>query len=189
MKKILFVAILALLMSRCNVSSSSNSSLDSLKIDTTKLADTTKKLIDTAKSVSWDFHEDTNKMDDSKIYYADLASVNELSLQPPYDGDNSAHIKVRKKGGENNVILLIDKGQFVSGVDGTTIKARFDKNKPEIYECSESTDYNSRVLFINSASRFISKLKKSKKLIIEATLYQDGNQQLEFNVDGFKWNH
>lgn len=30
-------------------------------------------------------------------------------------------------------------------------------------------------------------LRKSKKVNIEATYYQEGNQSLEFNIEGFKW--
>lgn len=195
MKKNLPIAIAAFVLIGCNVSPSSQSALDSLKtdtishIDTASHIDTGKKITDTAKISAWNFHEDVNKMDDSKIYYAELASTNQLDLSPPYDGSNSANIEIRKKEGSNNVILLIDKGQFITGVDGTTIRVRFDENKPERYDCSQSADDDPKVLFINSTSRFISRLKKSKKMIIEATLYQDGNQQMEFNTSGFKWQH
>jgi len=159
--------------------------------DSAKMADSA-KLKTTAiekPDSNWTYNEDINKMTDGKIYYADVTSSNELSLSAPYDGFNNAHIKIRKKDGENNVILSIDKGQFITSVEGTAIKVRFDKNKSETFDCSQSADYDPTILFVNSTSRFISKLKKSKKVIIEATLYQDGNQLIEFNVDGFKWNH
>lgn len=204
LKKYLFFGLIIFLfgcnnMSNKNVSGSDyEHSADSAKMadsamvaDSTKMADSSKLKANVTDKLdsNWTYHDEVNKMTDGKIFYAEVTSSNELSLSAPYDGFNDAHIQIRKKSGENNVILTIDKGQFITNVEGTAIRVRFDKNKAETFDCSESADYDPTVLFINSTSRFISKLKKSKKLIIEATLYQDGNQQMEFNVDGFKWNH
>jgi len=195
MKINLLITIISLTFFSCNSGSSTQSSLDSsvvrkdtpVNVLSKTLSDTVKKA-DTIKS-DWNYSDDINKMDDSKISYARLSSTNNLNLSAPYDGDNEAHITVRKKEGSNNVILQIDKGQFMGDVYGTNIRVRFDTNKPEQYYCSKSSDDDPAVLFISSANKFISKLKKSNKVLIEAVVYQDGTQQLEFNTTGFKWTH
>ena len=43
------------------------------------------------------------------------------------------------------------------------------------------------MIFINSTKAIISKLKTSKKIIIEAEFFNEGNRQMEFDVTGFKW--
>jgi hypothetical protein len=39
------------------------------------------------------------------------------------------------------------------------------------------------------AKQFIAKLKRSKKVTIEKTLYEAGSPQFEFDVRGLKWKH
>jgi hypothetical protein len=73
--------------------------------------------------------------------------------------------------------------------EGQDIKVRFDSNKAETYSCSASSDDDSRYLFINTSKRFIDKIKHSKKVIIEAEMYDNGFQQMEFDTEGLVWNH
>jgi hypothetical protein len=70
---------------------------------------------------------------------------------------------------------------------GEDVKVKFDNHRPEIFSCSASGDGDSRFLFIDDTNRFIAKLKKSKRVIIEALLYDNGLQQMEFGTQGFKW--
>ncbi len=44
-------------------------------------------------------------------------------------------------------------------------------------------------IFLESAKKFISKLKKSKQVIIEIEFFQNGEKQIKFNTDGLKWSH
>ncbi len=90
-------------------------------------------------------------------------------------------------GEKNEAVLSISKGQFLTGVNGENIDVRFDSLKAETYECSGPADYSTTTLFINSPTKFIAELKKAKKLLIQAVFFDNGTQQMEFNVDGFKW--
>jgi hypothetical protein len=200
MKKNLLITCLFVssLLIACD-SSTKNKKNDSLLTDTHNAVDskaagdsgrTKESPGDKEKSKSpWTYEQETNKMNDSKIYFASVISSNQLSLSSPYDGENWAHIQLRAKEGANDVILSVDKGQFMTGVEKTNIRVRFDKNPPESFSCSTSSDDDSKVLFISSAKKFIKKLKKSKSLLIEANMYQDGNQQLNFETDSLKWDH
>ena len=91
----------------------------------------------------------------------------------------------------NNVYLTLSKGQLIaaSAINDGSIRMRFDDNKPETYSVSGAADYSSNTVFINSVDKIISKLKKAKKLIIEAEVYDNGTQQMEFAVSGFSWSH
>lgn len=137
----------------------------------------------------WNYSEDEDKMTSKKILYATIDANELLDLKFPYSGGVTATIMIRKKNGENNAVLELSKGQFMTGVDGEDIGVRFDNLKAETYSCAESNDGDNRYLFISSANRFINKLKRAKQLIVQAVLYDNGTQQMEFDVTGFKWDH
>lgn len=138
---------------------------------------------------SWTYSDEGDKMTSKKNYYATVDANEALDLKPPYDGPNTASVTVRYKGG-NNVYLSVTKGQFLANaVDGQPIKVRFDSAKAETYDCQAANDGSSNVIFISSASKFIAHLKKAKKLLIEAEMYDNGTQEMEFNIDGLKWDH
>jgi hypothetical protein len=170
--------------------------LDSLAIDSANVAVGEAKAAlanaETAKeseSTNWQYSEEEDKMTSKKTFFANILSPTKLNFDFPYEG-SSASIILRKKRGELNVILQVSKGQFKGYVnDGQTIKARFDKGVVQSYSCSEASDNSSNVLFINSANKFLKNLKNYHKLVIEAEFYQEGVQQIEFDISNLKWNH
>jgi len=141
---------------------------------------------------SWDFDSTVDKMT-SKIRYTASVTANELlDLNFPYQGGVSAVFTIRKTPeGENQAFLYLSKGQLMAAhsIDDGTIRLRFDDEKPETYSVTGAADGSSNIVFINSVNKVINKLKKSKKLIIEAVLYDNGSKQMEFNTKGFKWNY
>lgn len=142
-----------------------------------------------ATTSAWQYSEEEDKMTSKTSYFAAVDANELLDLKFPYNGGVTAEIMVRHRRGENNALLSISKGQFMPGTDGETIKVRFDSSKAEEFDCVGSSDDDSRYLFINSSSRFIAKLKKAKKVLVEAELFDNGLQVMEFNTEGFKWDH
>jgi hypothetical protein len=165
-----------------NKSALNNNNSDSLNTNNSEA----KKLDST--TTEWSFSDDVNKMDDSHTYYAALISSNKLDLKFPYQGENHANLNIRNEGDENIVSLSIDKGQIYVG-GHIEIQVRFDKDKPEVYNCVGAKDFDPKYLFIEDAVNFVKRLKTSNSLIIEATIYENGTQQFEFNTKGFKWEH
>lgn len=139
-------------------------------------------------SSKWTYSENEDKMTSKKTYFAMIDSPTDLNFSFPYEG-SSAGITLRKKRGDTDIILQVTKGQFVTPYDGTTIRARFDEEPAGTYSCSEPSDHSSNVLFIQNENKFITKLKKHKKLIIEAEFYHEGLKQIEFDISGLKWAH
>ncbi|HEY1056951.1 MAG TPA: hypothetical protein VGE24_17525, partial [Emticicia sp.] len=105
------------------------------------------------------------------------------------NGGSEAYLMIRKKDGSTNIALRVSKGQFVSSIRGGSVRLRFDKEPPITISTSESSDGSSDILFLNSESKIISKLKKSTSLIIEAEFFNEGNRIIEFTTKDFKWNH
>lgn len=178
------VAMIMLLFSACSKPTGKSSGATS---DSTS---TSAEKEDASKS-NWEYSEDANKMSDKKTYYAKSIDSEDLNFQFPYNqGENHASILLRNQEGKTDVLLMIDQGQFLSeDVYGGSVRVKFDNEKPEDYSYSKPSDYSTTSIFINETKKFIKHLKSSKKAIIEATFYQEGNKQMEFNIGDLKWSH
>lgn len=137
---------------------------------------------------NWSYSEHVDKMTSKKVYSATSKANNLLDFEFPYDGGSIATIVIRKNN-STDVMLNVSKGQFKSNYSGGTIRARFDDNPAKSYKTSPASDGSSDVLFILNESNFIANIKRSKKLLIEAEFYREGNRQIEFNIENLKWNH
>lgn len=137
-------------------------------------------------SNNWQYHQSIDKMTSKSTKFAEIISNESLNLEFPYDGVNYGRLTLRNKNGLN-IYLSIDKGQISGGYDNNFITVRFDEEKPIKFSYSEPQDGSSNVIFIDNELKFLSKLKKSKKVLISLTLYHEGNQILEFNTVDLKW--
>lgn len=142
---------------------------------------------------NWEYGEsEKDKMDNSSYHYSICSSINKVELKFPYNGGSTLGILLRngfKKEG-NEVILQIDKGQFMSSFDGDkTIKIKFDDNPPIEYTYQNEGTGQSTTIFLSRSKSIIENLKKSKKVIIELDFFDNGFSQFEFNVEGLRWNY
>ena len=184
MKRIFF---LGLLMSLVSCKDVSKNSISEIELDTAAvMVDTTSDYVST-KINEWEYNTEEDKMTSTITKYATITSNESLSLDFPYEGLNMGHLLLRKKKGELDIIIRIDKGQISTSYDNQNIEVRFDNNKATTFSYLEPTDNSSDVIFISNTTRFISKLKKSKKTLIALPLYQGGTQILEFNTENLKW--
>ncbi|MFD1258944.1 hypothetical protein ACFQ3S_19220 [Mucilaginibacter terrae] len=190
MKKIFTLLFAAGLLSSCGSGgSSSGSKGDSTAADTSTATETTTdtKKESSANETKWSYEEKVDKMTSEKTRFATIDSDNQLQFEFPYDGGSTATLLIRKNGKSNEVLLSISKGQFNTTSDGASVKVRFDDNKASTFSCSTSSDGSSDLLFINNENKFITKLKKAKKLIIQAEFYEAGLKEMEFSTAGLKW--
>jgi hypothetical protein len=137
-------------------------------------------------SNNWQYHQSVDKMTSKSTKFAEIISNESLNLGFPYDGVNYGRLTLRNKNGLN-IYLSIDKGQISGGYDNNFITVRFDEEKAIKFSYSESQDGSSDLIFIDNELKFLSKLKKSKKVLIALPLYHEGNQILEFNTIDLKW--
>lgn len=134
----------------------------------------------------WEYQQSTDKMTSKPIKFAQIISNESLHLESPYEGVNYGRLTLRKKNGLD-IYLSIDKGQISGGYDNNFITVRFDEEKPLTFSYTEPQDGSSDLIFIDNEVQFLSKLKKSKNVLISIPLYQAGNQILEFNTVDLKW--
>jgi hypothetical protein len=69
------------------------------------------------------------------------------------------------------------------------VLVRFDDDKMLSFASVGPDDLSSNALFLqgNVGSQFINRMKTAKRLRVQVPVYQEGMQQLEFNVNGFTW--
>ena len=135
----------------------------------------------------WEYDSSIDKMTSNTTKYAIITSNESLNLEFPYDGINYGNLSLRKNNGRLNIYIKIDKGQITGGYDNNYIKVRFDDEKAITFSYSESQDSSRDLIFIDNQAKFLSKLKKSKKILIALPLYQNGTQVLDFNTANLEW--
>jgi hypothetical protein len=142
----------------------------------------------TAGENHWEYSISEDKMSSSQTKVAYLISSNLLEFGFPYDGGSYGQLSIRRKDGQVDIYLKISKGQFMTNItEGVPVRLRFDNQKAITCTGSMPDDYSSDFMFLSPTKTILKKLKKSKKLYLEAGYYQSGNQILEFDVSGLKW--
>lgn len=136
----------------------------------------------------WNYKESPDKMGRGTIKNATVNSVNEIQFGFPYQGSQrgTLQLRIHPKYGKD-VILSIEKGQFLCGIDSCTVAVRFDQETAQAYSASEAADHRTTVLFLQNYDRFVGNARKSKKVYIEAQFYQEGARVFEFDITGLKW--
>lgn len=141
-------------------------------------------LLSAASSAAWQYRTETDPMGGA-FQSATTMSTNNLNFSAPYRGPQKATLYLRthpRKG--RDVLVAIEKGQFICNVSGCTLMVRFDQEKPRRFGAVGPTDHSSTVLFIRDYAGFTKALRAAKVVRIEATFYQEGSQVMEFDVAG-----
>lgn len=137
---------------------------------------------------AWTYFDNTDKVSGKQIHFASVDALELLEFGFPYNGGSTATIQLRKHPRHGtDVILHVDKGQFVCGVEECAVMVRFDDGRAERYRAVGPSDYSSTELFIEPASKFIGSAKKAKQVVIEANFYQSGDRAMVFPVEHLTW--
>jgi len=156
------------------------------KIDTTAMVNPPKTEVNESP---WKYTENVDRMTSEKAYFATCNSLNMISFEFPYNGGSTFTLTVRQMGNGNELILQVSKGQFMPSLNSDEyIRVKFDDEKPLVFYYRSAEDGSNDIIFLNNSSKFLSKLKKATRLIIEAPFFQSGRQQIDFFVSGLQWN-
>lgn len=132
----------------------------------------------------WEYVRQEDPMTGKFASYAVMQSSDSLMLGFPYRGENPGKITVRQHPKYGlDVIFSITKGQMVcDGYDDCSVSVRFDEGKVQRFATTKPADGSSDTFFIDAASRFIGSARKAKRILIQATYYQNGSQILTFET-------
>jgi len=141
-----------------------------------------------AGPTKWTYSEDQDKMGRGTTIVAEVVSSNAVHFGFPYAGETHAAIQLRNspKYGQD-IMLRVERGQFVSSHAKEFVTARFDERRIVEFDIRESVERTTGLLFIHDDEEFISELRKAKSVKIEADFYQEGPRVFEFDVRGLDW--
>lgn len=139
---------------------------------------------------AWSYSADKDEMRGRTTYYATLTGTNTLSLGFPY-GDQIGKVLIRQSPQFGFDILLgVDSGQILcNSFSDSHVNVKFDDGPIRRYGCTDASDGTNNMVFVQGAKGFLTNLKKSKKMVVEAQFYQNGMQQMTFDTTGLKWEH
>jgi hypothetical protein len=167
-----------------------NASNDSVSTESTNNADTPTSPIAESKEPNWQYSDSKDEMEGTTSYFATTTSTNQVDFDFPYDGGSTMDLTLRNMGQGNEVVITISKGQFMTSIsDDETIKLKFDDGKPFSVSYNSANDGSSNVIFPNQSKKIISKIRNSKKLMIEASFFNSGRKIFNFELDGLDWKH
>ena len=136
----------------------------------------------------WQYSETADAMRGTATKFALLQSATTLQFSFPYQGGSTAELKLQKDAKRSDVVLSVSKGQFICySFNDDKVTVKFDNGPVQEFSCGNAADGSHDLIFIQPAAKFISALKRSKALIIEAPFYQAGNRQMHFSTAGLKW--
>ncbi|HBW7940401.1 TPA: hypothetical protein MFG27_002201 [Klebsiella pneumoniae] len=130
----------------------------------------------------WKHEVTQDKMGRGSDEVATVVSSNTLSLQPPYEGKQYATFSLRSLRGENNeFVVSVEKGQIICEQDGCGLLVRVDDEKAFRLIGSHPKDGSSDMVVGSINTEDLRKIKKAKSILIELTIYQNGEHVLEFD--------
>lgn len=138
--------------------------------------------------LTWNYADSEDNMSGKLVRQAYVMSINTVDFNFPYRGVQRATLTIRKhpRWG-TSVYVAIKKGQFVCGYDDCDVGVKFSKGNSRRMSASEPDDHSSNLLFISNASSFITQARKSDKVYIEASFYQEGSRVFEFDISDLEW--
>ena len=122
-------------------------------------------------------------MSQGGVNTAYVRSLNEVEFAFPYSGAQRARLDLRihaRLGSE--VIVRIERGQFLCSSSGCRVSIRFGDAKPLTFRAVGPSDHSSTSLFIVPYQRFVANLSKVDKVFIETMFYEAGTRVFEFDV-------
>jgi hypothetical protein len=141
-----------------------------------------------ALGLRWQYNESSEEMGRGKVKTAIVRSLNEVHFGFPYNGDQRGTLllRIHPKHGKD-VILGIEKGQFLCGIYNCQVGVRFDNGKVQNFTAVRPADHSTTTLFLRGYDRFLAGARKAKKVYIEAQFFQQGTRVFEFDISGLKW--
>lgn len=135
----------------------------------------------------WSYLTWEPEMSKGLIHWASTSSTNELRFSFPYSDPQHATLNliVHPVYGRQ-LKVSFDHGQFIcSSYDGCTVQVRFDDGDPQRFSAMPPSDNSTTTLFLQDYERFVTQMKRAKRVRVAATVYQQGAPVLDFDVHGF----
>lgn len=136
----------------------------------------------------WTYSTEKDEMRGAESRFAQLEASNTINLDFPY-GEQRGRILVRQSPRFGfDVLVGVPSGQIMcNSYTNSHINVKFDDGPIQRYGCNDASDGSSNMVFIEGAKGFLTKLKQSKRAVVEAEFFQNGLQQMTFTTANLKW--
>jgi hypothetical protein len=143
---------------------------------------------DKSTATKWTYSADIDPMSGKEARYASVDADSDLNFSFPYQKPNrpSLFIRAHPKYG-TDVILRVEKGQFICRYDRCSVMVRFDDKPAVRFTATQPSDNSSTSLFLSPSKKMIAGLKTSTVVRVQATFYQEGDQIMTFKTAGLSW--
>ena len=138
---------------------------------------------------TWSWAYQVDEMTNDSIRMASIRSNNFVSLDFPYEGKTYGTIYIRSIGESNDVMFVIDRGQYTSEYKVDSWQVKFDDNDPLTYKIIEPSSGSSETLFLSPQKSFIENVNNSDSTKIQVSLYEYGNHTFTFNTKDLNWKY
>jgi Superinfection immunity protein len=144
--------------------------------------------IDQVPTSNWTYATSRDAITQKLAWSATVASNNKISLSFPYEGEQAASLELRHHPQYGkNVILQIDRGQMLCGLEGCSVLVRFDNQPAEHFGAAPAADNSTNVIFIRNYKKFVQKAVKAKSVAIQVSFFQNGDQTFDFDIAGLRF--
>ncbi len=139
-------------------------------------------------SAEWTYRSFKMGIDEEIAQTATTQSLNSLSLDFPYRGENHGQLILRTRPDTGfDLMISIDKGQILCGISSCYLKVKFDANPSYEAKFSPSQSHDSSIVFADNPEALEKEIRKGKRMKIELPLYRSASQVLEFNITGLNY--
>lgn len=138
---------------------------------------------------AWVYTSSPDPMTDTPSQQACVKSNNKVSLQWPYR-DVHAWLCIRQhpRMDLSAYVVLDGDGQIICRSSrNCTVPVRFGDDAAQSVGAGRSADGSSNIIFFRSPSRFITNIKRADVTRVVLTLYQAGEQTVEFDTADLEW--
>jgi len=120
-----------------------------------------------------------------KLYHATISASQALHFK---SGNVDAQLMLTNKNGINEAVLRLNSGNFSKNAGNTSLEAVFDSSST-MKLSSEVSGYMANCIIIKDADKLISKIKTTRRVVINADVENEGPQKIIFDVAGLDWKH
>ena len=137
----------------------------------------------------WSYPIEKDAMRGTVTRWANTDSTNKLDFKFPYSGGVNATLVLRQVGkGASELILTVAKGQLLCHTNECPLAIKIDDGPVQRLEGhGTGADANRSAIFIQRPGPLIEKMKKAKRVIVEASFFREGSRQIFFNVQNLVW--
>jgi hypothetical protein len=141
------------------------------------------------RKLGWNYRTDTDKMTSEISRYAYVEAKDKIIFKN--NDEAYVYLVVLSIDSVNRLIFEVSQGELEENYNHVQLRLRFDEDTAKYYSFFSASNGKKNLCYVNrsTANKLIARLKKAKRLLIEAEYPGEESKISEFDVSGLKWNY